>query len=335
MKRQALVFGILILTALLVSCSQGSDRSEGFDPDEIDVAPVKIHRYGEALFSIDPDSLAPQLRRLAPQFPVFLDADLSDTLNIIQLYDFVTDTLNRRLYDSVMAEYPDLTPYEKQFTLAFKRFRYYFPDKEIPQVYSYVSGLVFENPVQFISGDMIIALDMYLGRRMEVYRKLRIPLYRINRMNSSYIVRDGIYELYYYNFLEKPGDNVLQKMISKGKHLYFLDALLPDVPDHIKIGYPEKKLEWCRQNESNIWAFMIENELLYASDAYTLRKFFTDGPFTAQFSNQSPARLGEWLGWQIIRSFMKNNPEVTLNELMRLDDAQQILKRSHYKPWRS
>lgn len=326
---------LLLAAGLLISCGPDSDKT-GTETDlsEIQIDQVEIQRYGEALFAINPDSLPSALRELQPEFPVFLNADLEDTLNIIQLYDFITDPVNLMLYDSVMAKYPDLASYENQFTDAFKRFRYYFPDKEIPEVYSYVSGLVFENPVQFITGDMIIALDMYLGEEMEVYRRLGLPRYRIARMNENYIVRDGIYELYYYHFLERPGENVLQKMISKGKHLYFLDAIIPGTPDQVKIGYPEEKLKWCIENESNIWAFIIENELLYASDAYTIRKFFTDGPFTSQFSQESPARIGEWLGWQMIRAFMKNNPETTLEQMLQMEDAQLILSRSGYKPRR-
>ncbi len=70
---------------------------------------------------------------------------------------------------------------------------------------------------------------------------------------------------------------MLEKMISNGKHLYFVDAMLPDVPDYIKIGYPPEKLEWCIANESNIWAFIIQNELLYSGEAGTLRKFLLTG----------------------------------------------------------
>ncbi len=326
---------LFIVAIYFISCSPGNEkRGEQIDLSRIDIEPVNIRRYGKALFSIDEDSLAPALKKLQPEFPVILNADLDDTLNIIQLHDFITDPLNQRLYDSVMVRFPDLSAYEDQFTDAFKRFRYYFPDKEIPEVYTYVSGLVFENPVQFINGEMIIALDMYLDEEMEIYRRLGLPLYRIKRMNENHVVRDGVYELYYYHFLKRPGDNVLQKMISTGKHLYFLDALIPETPDHIKIGYPQEKLQWCNENESNIWAFLIENELMYASDAYTLRKFFTDGPFTSQFSRESPARIGEWLGWQIIRAFMKNNPGTSLEEMLAMEDAQLILKKSGYKPRR-
>lgn len=321
---------VFVISAVLWSCNHTSH--DPVDLNKVNIKPVKINRYEKALFSLPLDNLKQGLKNIAPEYPVFLDADLDDTLNLIQLHDFITNPLNRGLYDSVVKKYPDLTNYELELTDAFKRFRYYFPDNELPDVFSYVSGLIFEQPIQFITGDMIVALDMYLGKNLVEYRRIGLPLYKIERMNSNFIIRDCIYDMYYYHFVKNQGKNVLEKMIEEGKHLYFLDIILPETSDHIKIGYPEQKLEWCKNNESNIWAFMIENELLFSVDNNIFRRFFTDGPFSHSFSNDSPARLGEWLGWQIVRSYMKNNPGISPEQLFLEQDAQKILKQSKYKP---
>jgi hypothetical protein len=318
--------------SLLFSCSGPSDNRFTIDVGEINIPSVKIERYEKALFAINPDSLKDGLKRISVQFPLFLDADLDDTLNLIRMHEFITSPLNIKLYGEVVTKYPNLKPYNQQFTEAFKRFKYFFPEKGLPGIYSYVSGLLYEMPVQFISGDMIIAFDMYLGKGLEEYRRMGLPLYKIDRMNEDYIVRDGIYELYYYNFLKKPGKNVLERMIEEGKQLYFLDVLLPETSDHIKIGFTENQLRWCEENEKNIWAFMIENELLYSSNTNTLRKFFTDGPFTNDFSRESPARIGEWLGWQIVKDYMRKYPTLPLEQLFMEDEAQAILMKSGYKP---
>lgn len=323
---------IILSLFLLLACTSEQNRNLKIDTQNIEIEPVQIKRYEKALFVIHQDSLKTGLKAIAPQFPVFLDVDLDDTLNIIQLHRFITEPINLELFELVKDSYPDLQHIENGFSEAFRHFRYYFPDKEVTNISTYVSGLMYELPVQFFDKYMIIALDMYLGNDVEQYRKFRFPLYKIERMNRDYIVRDGMYDFYYYHFIKKPGNNVLEQMISSGKHLYFLDAMMPDLPDYIKIGFPQDKLDWCSSNESNIWAFMIENELLYASDAGTFRKFFTDGPFTAQFGQQSPARIGEWLGWQIVRSYMNQNPDVSLDELIAGDDFQLIFQDSGYRP---
>lgn len=325
---------ILVTLLLSASCGGKKERNHSIDISGIEIDPVSIARYEQALFAINPNAMRDGLKRIATEFPVFLGVDLDDSLNIFQLHQFVTDPVNRSLFEMVSETYPDLTRFEEEFYTAFKHFRFHFPSLELPSIASYVSGLIYEMPVQFFDNKMIVALDMYLGEGVEHYRRFGIPLYRIQRMTDEHLVRDGMYELYYYHFLERPGNNVLERMISKGKHLYFLDAMLPGTPDHIKIGFPEDKLRWCFANESNVWAFMVQNELLYASDVVTMRRFFTDGPFTSQFSAESPARIGEWVGWQIVRSYMNNNRNVTLSELIMEEDFRMIFDKSRYRPSR-
>jgi len=329
------LFPILIFLVVLInSCSDTATRNLDIDVSKIAVPPVEIKRYEKQLFTIDKNSFKADLKKIAPEFPVFLKADLDDTLNLIRLHDFIESPLNIKLYDSVQILFPNLSGYENQLTDAFKRYKFYFPEIDLPNVFSYVSGLSYEYPVQFYAGDMIIALDMYLGSGFGEYRRMGLPLYKIERMNKDFLVRDCINEMYFYTYLEKPGKNVIQKMMNEGKRLYFLDAMLPGTPDNIKIGYPEQKLIWCQENESKIWAFMIENDLIFSSDMLVIRKFFTDGPYSHSFSSESPARMGEWVGWQIVRAYMNRNPEITLKQLLMEEDAQKILSDSRYKPKR-
>jgi len=325
-------FLLALLLIGLASCNNSAKRELDIDTGKIQIEPVDVKRYEKSLFTIKPNNMKPGLKAIADEFPVFLGVDLDDTLNIIQLSQFVTNPLNQALYDSTVSVYPDLDFLEKELSLSFKRFKYYFPETNIPDVFTYVSGLLYEMPVQFFDDDMIIALDMYLGSGLEAYRKIGLPLYQIYNMNRDHITRDAIYEFYFYHFAEKPGKDFLQMMINKGKHLYFLDAMMPLTNDEIKIGYPPEKFDWCRENESNIWSFIIENDLLYSSEIIIKRKFFVDGPFTSDFSSASPARIGEWMGWQVVRAYMNNNPEITLQQLFDENDAQAILKHSGYKP---
>ena len=114
--------------------------------------------------------------------------------------------------------------------------------------------------------------------------------------------------------------------------MLYLDAVLPDTPDSLKICYTGKKLEWARQNEESVWAFLVGNKLLYTTDYKTQVKLIQDGPFTTGFSDQSPARLGIFIGWQIISSYVQQHPEVSLQQLIRMTDSQKILQESAYKP---
>jgi uncharacterized protein YjaZ len=124
---------------------------------------------------------------------------------------------------------------------------------------------------------------------------------------------------------------LLENMIYQGKILYFTDAMLPEVDENIKIGYTKTQIEWCTKNEGNLWAFFIQNSLLYNADYYKIRSFVSEAPSTKGLKD-SPPRIAEWIGWQIVKTFMENHKNTTLKELMNENDAQKILNASKYKP---
>jgi uncharacterized protein YjaZ len=57
-----------------------------------------------------------------------------------------------------------------------------------------------------------------------------------------------------------------------------------------------------------------------------------ESPFIQGFPEGSPSRIGHWLGWQIVKAYMLNNPKIPIKELMRNNNMQQILDASKYKP---
>jgi uncharacterized protein YjaZ len=121
-------------------------------------------------------------------------------------------------------------------------------------------------------------------------------------------------------------------MLYEGKVLYLNQCFFPDYPGHMIIHYSPKQFEWCRKNEGQIWSFIVKNELLYSTEIHPISKLMIDGPFTSAFSKDSPARIGWYVGWQIIMSYMEKNPEVTLEQLAAETDARKIFGMSGYKP---
>jgi uncharacterized protein YjaZ len=152
-------------------------------------------------------------------------------------------------------------------------------------------------------------------------------------MTEEYVVPDCMKVLGKITYPEQlPGNTLLEQMVTAGKRLLFLDAMMPHTSDRIKIGYSEKQYEWILKHEAHVWTAIIENRMLYTTDGRLIRSFMADGPFTAEFSQESPARLGEWLGRQIVRKYFENQPGVTLHQAMTEPDAQKILNLSGYKP---
>lgn len=324
---------LFAFTLILLSGCGADERGLQVDLSGVTITPVKIHRYDQDLFRVDRDNLQAGLEVLKPAYPFFLGTDLSDPYKLSEMSLYLNNPRNIAFQKAVEMKYPDLISLETAMTEAFRHYRYYFPQGKIPRVYTYISGGDYYNPVQMADSVMIIALDDYLGRDFKDYTADGLPLFRVERMTSDHILPDCMRvfdETIYPPSL--PGNTLLEQMLEAGKRLYFLDAMLPQVEDRLKIGYSQPQYEWIVANEQHVWAAIIENKMLYTSDGQLVRTFMADGPFTAEFSKDSPPRLGAWIGWQIIRKYMANNEDISLQALMSSTDAQQILTRSKYKP---
>jgi hypothetical protein len=126
-------------------------------------------------------------------------------------------------------------------------------------------------------------------------------------------------------------NNLLSHTIFYGKIYYAVNALLPDIHDSLLVSYSEAQLNYCRQNEKNLWGYFAEKNRLYENNMNQVQELTAEGPFTAAISKECPPRIAMWVGLQIVRSYMDKN-EVTLSQLMNEKDAQKILNKSKYRP---
>lgn len=258
-------------------------------------------------------------------------AYLNTLASVLQNKDYL------ELKSSVEKAFPDLTKQEAELNDAFKHVRYYYPKQTIPRLITFISGFAVQTP---IGNDYIgIGLDMFLGKEGErFYPALRqsIPHYIARRFTPENItprvieafVREEMYP-------EQDQDrSLLAKMVYNGKILYMMDSFMPEVADTLKIGYTTQQMQWCRENEGGIWAYLLENELLFNSDYMKIQKYLAEAPFTPGIGENSDSapKIGIWTGWQIVRKYMKENPDVTLQQLMAEKDAQKILTEAKYKP---
>ncbi|MDX9881959.1 MAG: hypothetical protein RBS73_07815 [Prolixibacteraceae bacterium] len=243
---------------------------------------------------------------------------------------FTTDTLIVKL-NKLVAEKIDPGKLQSGLEKAFKHYKYYFPVKEVPRIVNCVSG--FNQSI--VTDDQLIgiSLDKFLGKDCLYYLQLGLPEYRRRRMNPENIVPETMMAWAVTEFPKNDNSsNLLSNIIYQGKLMYFLDAMLPSLHDSLKIGYTKKQLDFCIENEPGMWAFLIEHKLLFSSRRMDVKRYIDDGPFTNSFTNESPGRTGVWLGWQIVRAYMKKNPEVGLPQLMQDQNHQEIFRKSGYQP---
>jgi hypothetical protein len=323
---------LVLMSAILLSC--GDPKQEKFtEKDKIASVGLGIHRYEQALFPLDPQTLETSLPALSKEYSFFLGDQYLEPENLARLKEYLSDSLIRSLYVSTQKAYPSLDTLENELGVALAYYQESFPGRKIPEVYTYISGLDYENPVRFVDSVLLIALDMYLGSSARYYQQLGIPAYKCLGMDREYIAGDCMKQIAFPLIRDSKRDKtLLDWMLMQGKVLYFLDLTLPGKEDALKIAYSPAQLEWCKENEAMIWSFLISKKLLYNTDKQQVQDFIADAPFTKGFPKESPGRTGVWTGWQIVRAYMKNNPKISLQELFNNEDAQQILQHSGYKP---
>ena len=321
---------------ILCSCGRGGKGPDISDSD----LHVSIHRFDRELFTMNTDTLADGINALYREYDDFLDVFSYYVIGIgtpaqrdfaANLALFINDPLNREVYDTTQAVFTDLSHLEKEFSDALKRYSYYFPNDTIPDVISFVSR--FNNPYFTVSEYIGIGLDMYLGAGSDYYERLGIPQYRRMLMIPEKIPSDAMYAWGNQRFPYNDSvDNVLAHMIHEGQIMYFLDHMLPDEADTLKIGFSREQLKWCKNNEEQMWVALVENKSLFSQDPMEIRKLTGPAPYTTLFTGESPGRAAVWSGWQIVKAYARRNPDLSFSDIMSERNYQEILRLSAYDP---
>lgn len=302
---------------------------------DIDVQPydLEFSRYEEVLFNLDTANFQTELMKVQDQYRVFLSGDLNNLDAVKYLKDFATDPFTIVLYQKAKAAFPDLRQVESTVEGVFARFHYYYPEIELPtKAFTCITGIhPDEPPVQIINNQLVISLDWYLNDE-EVYDQIGMPRYMSLRRNKATLAKE-VAELLYMNYIyewRKQGQ-IVGEMVFYGRRNLFIEALCPDLPDSVLLGYSSSQWRWAVENEGQVWADIVGSRRLYDAGLDSYMMFFGDGPFTQAYSNDAPARLGEFLGLNMVRSYVSNH-ETSLQDLMKRKDLQNLFQDSGYKP---
>lgn len=333
-----------ILYALCISFLSGckQDRLD-IDTSTVVMEPVVFKRLDKEIFSLNSQNVNQKTVELQKKYGTFYDRYITAIINnggvVDSLYSqsllrFISDKDMNAAYSDLKKTFSDndIALLEEDLTEAVKRYKVFFPKRKIPQQFvTFMSG--FNYNIVYVDSTLGIGLDMYLGSENTFYTALQIPKFKARTMNKQHLFADVVRGWVITEFDNTdPVNNLLNHMIFYGKTFYVCDALMPNVPDSLKIGYTTAQLNYCNEYEKNLWGFIIKDNKLYENDLKTVAEFTNDGPFTGSISKECPPRIAMWIGWQIVKSYMEHNEDVTLEQLIAEKDAQKILSKSKYKP---
>ncbi|MDJ0647033.1 MAG: gliding motility lipoprotein GldB [Flavobacteriaceae bacterium] len=311
---------LFISVVLVVSCVK--KEKVVADVSAIDVT-VAVKRFEQDFYSAKPSEL-PELKEKHPHlFP----PSVPDSIWVSK----IQDPDEQELFREVNTRYVDFRKQSQQLSDLFKHIKYYYPTFKEPTVYTVMSNIDYQNSVIYADSLLFISLDVFLGKDKKVYQDF--PDYIKQNFTKDHLI-GAVAKRFAEREVPRTNDRTfISRMIQRGKLYYLLDAFLPKVKDTYKIGYTQEQLDWADFNDVEMWKYFVEKQLLFSNDQELNRRFLDNAPFSKFYAaqdNETPGRIGEWFGWQIVRSYMKKNDR-TLQEMLQTKN-EELFRQSKYKP---
>jgi len=336
-----------MIGALFILFYVSACKNKKYIPDTSNIPiTVSIERFDKAFFSLDSTNIVPGLYKLNQQFPYFTNDFITNILGAEPLSDtskmaFLAARQFLSRYwparDSIAQKFEKLDWLEKALQQSFRLVKYYFPKYQLPpKVVTFIGP--FDAPgVAITQYTLAIGLQLYAGKNFSFYTSMQgqemYPTYISRRFEPSYIPVNCMRALSEDLFADKSGNkSLIEQMIEKGKYWYLVNQFLPEAEDSLITGFSQRQTEWCKKNEGLIWNYFLQlNNELYTIDPDIIKNYIGDSPNTAGMPEESPGNIGQWVGWQIVKSYAEKNPAVTPLQLMTTS-AKRIFEDTKYKP---
>ena len=242
------------------------------------------------------------------------------------------DSLQLLLLDNVEQKFVSMAPLEDDLEYLFKHLKYYFPRTPTPRVIGVVNNVDYQSKTIYTDSLLLISLDTYLGTDHYLYEG--IPQYVRQEMDDKYMASHVAGKFAANKIPPTKDRSLLSQMIYFGKQVYFKEWVLPQSSDAQKMGYTDEQIQWVIDNEVYMWQYFVQKQLLYNTNPSLSQRFIEPAPFSKfylEIDNESPGRVGVWMGWQIIKSYMNRYPDTEISALLNLP-AQTLFSKSNYKP---
>ena len=331
-----MLFFLMLIGWLVNSCNS--------HPMKVDISGIdfsmELERFDRELFSLGQDTLDWAVDEMYLRYGDFFDAFNVHVIGIGQassrrypsyLSMFINDPTNREVYEYTNQVYANTQSLEQELSDGFRHYLYHYPDSIPPRVVAYVSRF---NQGLFTVGHFVgVGLDQYLGSTCSYYQQMGTPNYLVQKKEPARVPLDVMLawatSIYPYN---DSLDNVLSRMIWHGQLAWFVDAMFPEIDERHKMGFTADQMQWCRNNENQMWTHLVEEKLLFSSEALNIRKLVEDAPHTSFFTSESPGRAAVWQGWQIVKAYSERFPKLSVHQLMSQRNYQELLRESRYNP---
>lgn len=253
------------------------------------------------------------------------------------IHYFFGDSSTWKLLDSIRLRFPPEKDLRNLLQKPLQRFAYYFPDEPRRAAYTYVSGYEQTGAGTidqvFINDEYIgIGLHYFMGQDFSWYPP-DVPVYMRRRFSEEYIapvVMEQLTAGLMPSLILDKQPVLLDMMILEGIKTEIRHKLMPDIPDSVLLNYTAPQMEWVNYYEGRIYKELLPD--LYSTDVLVQRRYINESPFTNTLSRDSAPRLGQFIGWKIVRAYIRKHPETMPADLIAVKDFIQLYQEAGYRP---
>ena len=215
----------------------------------------------------------------------------------------------------------------REIEAGLKRLHFLAPKAPIAK-HIYFSYTQFAASAYASKKGIVLGQERYLGATHPVISALppqQFYEWIKEGMAPEYATSDALLSWLSTNMLKTTDENLASEMIRWGKLLALLEIICPEVDMHRHLRYSEQDFQWALKAERGFWEYLVDQQFLFKTDQELNMNLLNEGPYTIGLPQESPDRMGRFLGYRIVKQYIEAN-EPSIPALLQLP-YHQILKK--------
>jgi hypothetical protein len=320
MNNRLSFYAILFLTIIFYGCN----------PNPLDVnikdekLPIKYINVDQQLYGQPLDKLKSNVQSFKEQLGDLFIYELSQNIrqqindtSYHAIFSFYNSDYISEIEESKNNLYAKLPAHQDKMNTAFNYLSFHFSDSILPKNIFYINKLFSQ--VACTNTNIAIGLENYLPPESDVISSIpneKLYQWQRARMNIEFLERDVLLNWIQVQLFDELDGKLAEHIIQAGKILYVLNATFPKSDEAYILRYNEEQYKWARENERSVWNYLVRQQLLFKTDLRVRTNFLNEGPSTIGLDEKSPDRIGQFLGYRIVKGYMSKNKALSLQELL-------------------
>ncbi|MCH5346489.1 MAG: hypothetical protein J1E63_05230 [Muribaculaceae bacterium] len=317
MTRRYILPVLAIAMVSLVGCQKQTSETATSTENvpKAEIAP--LYKQIEA-FDLMPDTTRVAFidsnREALEALSVIYNEDLTDSPTLRSLSQRPSTVIFSQAVDSLLPA-ATVDSVEIALGLAFANMNRELPQIPIPRLYGIIYP-VKDRWILTVDDIMFIGLNHFLGAEFDGYNSM----YNYQRLGKTprrlpYNVIEALVATA-YPFQPGEQNTALTRMVYNGALTMAMQKIVDKASLAETLNMTDDQLRWADENEKQIWQKMVADQMIFSTDPAIGDRLTLPAPNTPIIHPDAPGRIGTYIGYRIVASYLKNNPEATLEQVL-------------------